>query len=102
MLVGKEGTKNGVLRNKTQNWTRKTIRLEFVKKISVLHLSKSFDVSSPIDFKGPGSSIRYNCSKIISRRVRTETLMEIRKTVTLLEVIKRPVIDNFFRRLTGW
>ena len=80
-------------RNKAKCLTWNSIRLQFVKKTSMLNPAKSLGYikchssSSPRPVESPSNSIRYNCEKICSWSRKPKTILEIRKKAT-----KRPII----------
>ena len=85
-------------REKAQNPTWNSMRLEFVKKNSVQNLAKSlgyikcYSSSSHILIKSVSNSIRYNCQKICCWTKRPKTILEIRKKAIFLGVINKPFI----------
>ena len=79
----------------------------FVKKTSMLNPVKSlayircYSLSSPRPIRSQSNSIRYNCQKICSWLRRSETILEIRKKATFLEVIKKSIIYKLFQEFTN-
>ena len=89
------------------NMTWNSIRLMVVKKTSMpnsvesLWYIKCYSSSSPRPVKNPSNSIRQNCQKICSWSRRPKTILEIRKKVTFLYVI-RDVSRRIFMLVYRW
>ena len=77
------------------------IRLKFMKKTSMPYTVKSlgyikcYSSGSPRFVKSPRNSFRYNCHKICIWLRRPEIILEIRKEVTLLKMINKPIVCKF-------
>ena len=65
-----------------------------------LYISNATSRISPHPLKNPTNSIRHNCQKICSR-LRSETILEIKKGTTFLEVINKPIIYKFSKDFTN-
>ena len=68
-----------------------------------------YSSSSPRSVKNLSNSVKYNCQKSCSSLRRPETILEIRKKVTFLQMMNNPFTYKFFKdftnteiRLTEW
>ena len=77
---------------------KKTSMLHPVKRLGYIKCHSS---SIPRAIKSPSNAIRYNCLKVCSWSRRHESIMEIRKEATFLEVINKPITYNFFKDFTN-
>ena len=89
------------------SWNSRAERPEFAKKRpagwilpKALYISNATSRISPHPLKNPTNSIRQNCQKICSR-LRSETILEIKKGTTFLEVINKPIIYKFSKDFTN-
>ena len=89
--------------NKANYLTQNSTRLKFFKKTTmqnsfkILGYIKCYGSISPKPVKNLSNSIRYYCQNIYSWSRRTETILEMRKKASFLQVINKPIIYNFFK-----
>ena len=93
-------------KKKAKYLTWNSVRLKFVKKVSMSNSVKSlgcikyYSLSSPRLVKST-NCIRHNCQKICRWSRRSKTILEIRKNTTFLKEINNPIIYKFFKDATN-
>ena len=87
--------------NKAKYLNRDSIRLKFVKNISMPNPVKNtgyikcYNSSSLGAVKSPSNSMRCNCQNICSWSRRPNIILKIRKKATFLSVINKPFTNKF-------